>query len=465
MSRSGQLIKNTSFIFIGNLGSKAIAFIMIPLYTVWLSPSEYGITDLLQTYNQILILFLGLGITEALIVFPINKSKSEITEQFSTAFLFLVGFHIVFAIGYFVLSLLDLKGVYFDYIWYALGFLLTNSMLRLFQNFCCGINKMSVFSFTGIISAVCLALLSFLLIPKYGVVGFLSANIISSLITIVFIVFYSRAFTYFSIKSISKSSLIEQLKYSIPLIPNSLMWWLILGLNRPLMEKYVGVAIIGLFAIASKIPSLIDMLYNIFQQAWLVTVTKEIDNEDFSGYYSRLMDYTISIQCLVCMVLMFFSDWIIQTFCDARYIEASIYVPILCLGIIFSNLSTFSGTVFNASKKTKYLFYSILISAIVSVVLNFILIPSIGVWGAIASILLSHIIACICRLFFSEHIVKLVNKRRLVTTLFLAVFFCASCYIDNSVIRYSSQFIFLGLFCIIKYYIPKNAIALIKSRK
>lgn len=464
MSRNGQLVKNTSFFFIGNLGSKAISFLMIPLYTIWLSPSEYGVTDLLQTYNQILILFLGLGITESLIVFPINKPENEIKKQFSTALLFLLGFHLLFAIGYYLLSLFNLKGAYFEYLWFALGYLLTNSLLRLFQNFCCGINKMSVFSFTGILSAVGLALLSFLLIPHYGVVGFLSAGILSSLITLFFIIIYSKAYKYFSFNGFSRKCLIEQLKYSIPLIPNSLMWWLILGMNRPLMEKYVGIAVIGLFAIASKIPSLMDMLYNLFQQAWLVTATKEIDNDDFSSYYSRLMDFIISIQSFVCMALMFLSDWIIHTFCDARYAEASVFVPILCLGIIFSNLSTFSGTVFSASKKTKYLFYSILIAAIVSIVLNFTLIPVIGVWGAIASILASHMIACISRLYYSEQFVELINKKSLFLTLLLSCAFCSTCYISTPSIRYISQIVVFSIFCLMKFYIPKEIIKRIKAK-
>lgn len=464
MSRNGQLVKNTGFFFIGNLGSKAIGFLMIPLYTIWLTPSEYGVTDLLNSYNQILILLMGLGVAESLIVFPINRPKEEVIIQFSTSLIFLICFHFIFGIIYFILSLFQFKGVYFEYIWFGLGFLITQSSVRLLQNFCCGISKMSVFSYTGILNALSLAILSFLLIPSFGVKGFLCAGITSAIITLIFIVCYSRAYSFFSIKGFSPACLKEQLKFSIPLIPNSLMWWLILGLNRPLLEAYAGVAVIGLFAIADKIPSMLDMLYNLFQQSWLVTVTQELGKNDFSLYFSKVMDFILSLQCFVCMLLMALSEWIIQTFCDARYEEAHIFVPILCLGIIFSNLSTFSGTVFSASKKTKYLFYSIAIATIAAVVLNFSLIPMIGIWGAIISILCSHIIACVCRMIFAKKFVNIQNRKNLLFTLLNVVAFCCACYISDGVLKYSLLSALFLLFCFRKWYVPQLVVERLKSR-
>lgn len=69
MSRNRDLLKNTFYVFIGNLGAKVINFVLLPLYTVWLSPADYGVVDLVSSYNNILLMFVGLGVADALVVF------------------------------------------------------------------------------------------------------------------------------------------------------------------------------------------------------------------------------------------------------------------------------------------------------------------------------------------------------------------------------------------------------------
>lgn len=75
MGRTKDLIKNASYFMIGNLGAKVIYFAMLPLYTHWMAPDAFGVVDIINSYNEILILLIGLGVSDALIVFPIGKKK------------------------------------------------------------------------------------------------------------------------------------------------------------------------------------------------------------------------------------------------------------------------------------------------------------------------------------------------------------------------------------------------------
>lgn len=409
MGRSKELALNSVYFMIGNLGAKVVGFVMVPLYTIWFVPSDYGTVDLINTYNQILALIVGLNVAEALVVFPINKSELEWKSQFSTAVLF----HLLTCVYFFLFFLLldvcrfEVLTSINNFLWYAFGTLTISSISRLFQYFCRGIKRMKVFSFTGIMSAITTALFSFILIPRYGVKGYLIAMMASSVATIIFLVFYAKVYQYFDISKYSRALLKDMVKYAMPLIPNSLLWWLILGLNRPLLEQHWGVATLGILAVANKIPSLIDMFYGFFHQSWIVTVVSEYGKKDFDEYYNKVFHSMIVFQSFVCIVIMGAGRFILDVLIDDKYSEAWLYIPFMCLTVVVSNISTFSTTIFNAIKKTKYMFYTVIFATIISVILNYTLIPAYGLWGALIAMFAAHAVSAISRISFGWRFVRI----------------------------------------------------------
>ena len=75
MGRTKKLVKNLSFIAIGNIGSKLMGFIMLPLYTSWLSPADYGLTDIISVYAALLLNVIACDISDAIYIFPIGADK------------------------------------------------------------------------------------------------------------------------------------------------------------------------------------------------------------------------------------------------------------------------------------------------------------------------------------------------------------------------------------------------------
>ena len=149
----------------------------------------------------------------------------------------------------------------------------------------------------------------------------------------------------------------RMLKYSIPLIPTAIMWWLVSSLNRPLLERHVGMFAIGLFAVANKLPNVLNMVFGLFQQAWNITAIEEFAKKDFSLYYNKMFRVVFGMQTFLCMVLVLFSKLFVMLFTSAEYMEAWKYVPLLCLSVLFSNTSAFVGSVFTAIRKSNYIFY------------------------------------------------------------------------------------------------------------
>lgn len=226
------------------------------------------------------------------------------------------------------------------------------------------------------------------------------------------------------------------LKYSFPLIPTALMWWLISSLNRPLLEEYCGVFAIGLFAVANKLPSLVNLFFGFFQQAWVVTVLDEYKKKDFSNYYNKMFRLIFSIQVLGCIIVMLFAKLFITLMTTQEYEEAWMYIPLLSLSVLLSNTSAFCGTIFTAYRKSKYIFYSVIVGGIVAIVANFLLIPVYGIWGTCIAICISHGCSTIFRILMSSNIVKFENTTFIIGQLSVLIL----CYIgittNNIVIKF-----------------------------
>ena len=433
MGRNRSLFNNSIFFAIGNLGSRVVQLLMLPLYTKWLSPADYGVVDLLNNYINVLVLFIGLDVADALIIFPLKKKIDEIKIIFSTAFLFTIFTTIITVIIFYLTYATGVKnmlGTFGDNLWFAFGILVSQAIYRVFQYFCRGIDRMSVFSYTGIVSSFLIAGLSFVLIPEFGFRGYLTAMILSNILTAFFVIVYSNAFKYFSIKGFDKDVLKDMLKYSIPMIPNILLWWIILSLNRPLLEKYVGLAAIGLFGIACKIPDIIGMVYNFFHPAWITTISEEYGNRDFNKYVNNVLEVVTCVQTFLFIVTMVISKYVFLWFIDERYYSALIYVPLLCVGVVFSNFATFISSIFNANRKTNRMFYSVIIAAFICLVLNFILIPHYGIWGACISIAVGHLAAGISRIYYTHDTFTLLHPLHLVSN-------CLLCILCSTLIYYN----------------------------
>ena len=459
MGRSEKLAKNISFITIGNIGSKLVGFIMLPFYTAWLSPADYGITDLLTVYAHLMLNVVACDMGDAICIFPIGANEQKIRQYYSTGFFFQIACSVACLCLFCGMSLLHLSGTFGENLWFIYGILISALFQTYTQNFCRGINKMAVFSYTGILQTGTIAFFSFLLIPALNVYGFVLATILSNIISTLFTFLYSRSYRYLSFRAFDCASLREMLQYSVPLIPTTVMWWLISGLNRPLLEEYVGLFALGLIAVAGKLPNVMNLVFNLFQQAWIVTVVEEYKKPDFSRYFNKMFRMIIAVQVAVCLLIIMFSETFIDWMTTDEFYEAWKYIPLLAIAVLFGNTTGFLGTVFSATRKSKYTFYSVIMGGMAAVLFNFLLIPYLGIWGACLSICLSHVITVTSRIYFSRKLVKFTGRRYLFgEVLILACAYFAALFLEHW------SLIFVYVSCLLLYfYINRQTILNIKE--
>ena len=124
MGRNKKLAKNVVFILIGNIGSKLVGFFMIPLYTAWLSPEDYGLTDLLTVYASLLLNVVACDVSDAIYIFPIKASREKVKAYYSSGFFFQIICSLLCAVVFGLVTKIPLHNTFVDNIWYIYGILI-----------------------------------------------------------------------------------------------------------------------------------------------------------------------------------------------------------------------------------------------------------------------------------------------------------------------------------------------------
>lgn len=459
MGKYKKLIMNSAVFAIGNLGSKIISVVMVPLYTHFLTTNEYGQVDLVTTAISLLLPLVSLAIGQAVIRFSVSRNKNDDRREiFSNAVMLVVSVTVLTILLYPFLSYLNFFGVLLKYFVLLLIFQLFGDILSQFAR---GIGKIKEFAFNGILTTLVLAGINvyFLIHLDLGIEGYLMSMIIAAGVSNVYLFFVVNGFKYFSIKSLDKELLGVMLKYSVPLIPNSVMWWVINGSTRYFILVFAGVSANGLFAVANKVPSVLSIATNIFSQAWQLSAFEENESEDKGAFYTQVFKNYYIILFLFSSLLLIINKHLITFAVSSGFQNSWKLVPFLLLAAIYRSFSGFLGTTYTASLKTKGIFITSIYSAIVSVVANFILIPVLGVYGAGIGTFLSFFVMCIFRLKDTKKIIGIeINYQEL--------FVLNGIFILQTLIMHYLDGVFLILsesicFLLLAFYLRKTILSFI----
>jgi O-antigen/teichoic acid export membrane protein len=470
MGKYRRLGKNTLLVFMGNAGAKLIGLLMLPFYTRWLSVEDYGTTDIINVYVSLLLGLSTVCIAEAIFIFPKDQTIEKQKSYFSSG--------LAFACCSLLLTAFLFKAVktFFTYqgitnsfthnTWFIYGLLVTSFLQQYIQQFVRSIDKMKVYSTTGIIVTAGTAVFSFLIIPRWGVFGYVLALIFAQLVAAVYSFLCSSAYQYISVKTIKKSICMEMLRYSVPLIPNSMMWWLVGAFNRPLMENYLGMHAVGIFAVANKFPGIVSTVFSVFSVSWQISVVEEFGKEGYSHFFNTVFRIIIIGLFLFFFVIASFSGLIITILTTADFYEASRYVSLLTLGAVLSSVSGLAGSNFSATRESKYFFYSSIWGALVSVIGNMLFIPRWGILGASIVIPLSFAAMAVSRIVYGwKHVrIKNISLYLLMLLIALAVI-VVTITIQSIWLRYILLLALFGLFVCVNYGLKKDIMKLYKQQK
>jgi len=415
-----------------------------------MTKEDFGIQDLAQVYWVLVIPYLSLGLYEAVFIYPKGREINIQKEYFTTAIISVTAFVLLF-IGVFKILpnsfiLLLFPGKMLGYVNSVLILICTGVYQRIIQNFARGLDKMKVYSITGVLYAVVLCLGSVTLVPKFQLSGYFIALTSAQVFAIIYTFVAIKGWRYFSFDSYVFIRFKQMITYSIPLIPNATMWWIVNSLNRPFLISAVGLDGIGIFAVAHKFPSIIGIVFTVFFSAMQISAIEEFGKKGYSSFYNNVFRLLLFLQFFIAFGFILFSKLIFQLFVDPKFLEGFVYMPIMCVAVIISNLSIYVGLTFTALKETRYFLYSSILSALVAIAANFLFIPKFGIMGACLAICISQLSMFFYRWYKSYRYVNFTSRTRLIVMILSLVISLVLFYtVEDNILR--SSFVLILFIC------------------
>lgn len=430
--RNKYLLKNTVIFSIGNFGTKIISFFLVPLYTNILTTREYGTVDLIYTIGMVLVPLLTLNIGESIMRFALDKD-ADCDKIMSTGITILIFGAII---GLLILPIANLFESVSNYSIYIYLYTLTLAFSQIFLCYLRGKEFLLKYSIGNIIQSLTIAIFNiiFLIGMKKGIEGYLMAYILANVCTGLYGFWAGKVNLVMKKYSIDIELSKNMIKYSVVLIPNSFMWWIMNSSDRMMVSAMISVTANGVYAVAYKIPTLLSTITTIFNQAWSYSAIREDESEDKEEYNNRVYDNLVTIVIVVATGLLMIMKPFLSVYVGKEYYAAWHYVPYLIVGFVFMTLGSFIATSYTVHKDSMGFLISGTVGAIINLILNFILIPMMGVSGAAFATCISYFGVFAYRIKDTQKYIKLrVFKRKQICGYALLILSAMTCYLDNCI--------------------------------
>ena len=406
MNKNKELVKNTIIIFIGKFCTQFITLLLLPLYTHFLSTEDYGYIDLIQTYLTFFIPLILLKIDAGIFRFLIDARKSEeeknkiITNGIFIMFVELIISTILFAVAVKIFSI--------KYSILIVMNLISLSVLTFLLQIVRGIGKNKQYSFSSIIAAIVTIVLNLIFLVGFHKNGkyVLIASLISNIICTIYLLIVNKILKNVKIKYIDKKLIKDLLKYSIPMIPNELSWWIVHVSDRTIISYALGVAANGIYSVSCKFSNILSSIFNIFNLSWQESAALHINDTDKDEFFSNVINKVFNLFICFCIGILACLPFVFELLIKDSYREAYKYVPILLLANIFSVLIGLIGSIYVAKKMTKEVAKTTMIAAIINLTIDIALIKVIGIYAAAISTLVSYMLLAIYRYIDVQKYVK-----------------------------------------------------------
>ncbi len=399
MDKYKKLATNTIIFAIGTFSSKVLSFLLMPYVTRMLVTGDYGTADLVQQTANVLIPIVFLQINSAALRFALDKDSDK-AEVFTVGVRTTLRGFVVFLLLAYPISLININGFKIkDYIVLLYAFVLVSGFRQLCQQFVRGCGRVKTFAVDGILATGTTLLFNLLFLGplKWGVNGYILAIIASDLCSVLFLTVSCKLWKNIKLKGVRKSATMEMLRYSIPMMPSIILWWIINVSDRYMVTGFIGTAETGLYTAASKIPNFVVMFSSIFIDAWQLSAVDEYNNDGTEDFFTKVFRVYSGGIFAVSAGLIVFCQLLTKILVAPSYYDSWQYVPILIMGTAISCHVNFLASVYMAEKKNVMAMVTAFAGAATNVALNLLLIPSIGAIGAAIATAISFIVAFVAR--------------------------------------------------------------------
>ena len=237
----------------------------------------------------------------------------------------------------------------------------------------------------------------------------------------------------------------ELLSFSLPLVPATLLGWVLNSFDKVGLRTWSDFSQLGLYSAAFKIVALLNIFQTIFTTTWTPVSYKWYEDGVAKEKFEKVSTIVLAGMVILFSFVIVFRD-IIMLFLGAEYRNtAKIFVFLLFVPVLYTvSETTCLGIEF--SKKTIYNLWLTIISVIINLLGNYLLIPKFGAEGAAITTCISYIVWFWLRTLFSRKLWLKFRLEKYMLNILLLLSFCLNMLIWNNKIFEVSIFIIILVF-------------------
>lgn len=400
------LIINSAVFAVNAFATKIIAFLLVPIYTSRLSAAEFGITDMSLTVISLVFPLATLSVVEAAVRMMISHEK-ESEEYAAISFSIVLLSIVLVAIMSPVLDMWIFGGLGKYKVLFVLAYA-SSALLNYCGDVARGFGQLKLIPLFATISSIVTLLCAVTFIRGEGravEAYFLSVSIGPTIA--VFGYFFIGGFIgrlkrgykglVLEIGSAGEK-LSEMLRYSLPLVPNSLFWWVGTSISRFFIAGMLGIAASGLYAASTKIPNLLNTFYSIFLQAWQLSAFQENDELERCQLFENVFRLLQAVITVACSLLALLAPILAAVLIKGESYESWTLIGMMLLSTVGNIFSSFYGTVFTSTLNTSCIMLTTVQGSVCSVLITPILMHFFGLAGAAAASVITQFVVLVARM-------------------------------------------------------------------
>jgi O-antigen/teichoic acid export membrane protein len=456
MTKSASLAKNTILIGISKISTNIITFLMLPVYTTLLSTSEYGIVDLVITYGGLLAPLIMLNMEMAVFRHLIDvrsdreAQKRIITNAVSLVFKASIAAGLLYIVAAFIwdIPMAALLALYF----------FSTAMGSLVIQIARGLGRLVAFVVGGVAQGLLAVIFNVIFVAVFGMgaSGMLLGMSLGALIPAIILVFMLRLDRHVRPSARDRATSRELLSYALPLIPNSISWWVFNASDRTIISIVISAAANGIYAVSNKISGVLNSIWGVFYMSWTESAAININSPDRDKFFSSTANLSLKVFASLALGSIAISPLAFPFLVSGDFSEALLYIPLLMLAALANCIMGFYSAIYIAKKLTKQVMNTSIIAAVISLVTTLSLIWFIGIWAAAISTTVAYGVNAIYRHYDMKKYVKITYQPRIFIIIAAAFAVVTTLYYINNFWLNLANLAFAGLVALL---LNRNLIA------
>jgi O-antigen/teichoic acid export membrane protein len=417
-----RLGKHSVIYGLGGLVSRILAVLLLPLYTRYLSPSDYGKVETLIALTTVVGIALSAGIGSAFFRFYFDSPEpADRRRVLRTSFWFIMGMAtlgLVVGVAFAseISQLLfgtskdaELVAASFVGLWAGMNWTQLTNLFRVEERSAAFVSA----SIANILVTVGATLILVVALDR-GPIGVIVGNFTGTLAVYAVLVLYRREQLGLEF---DRKLLRQMNKFGLPLVPSALFLWVTNFSDRIFLVKLADVHEVGLYSVGVRIASALVLLLTAFRLAWPAFAYSIEDDAAARRTYAYVLTYLVVVTTWVATGLALLSPWIVRWITSKPDYESASRVvgPLAFSTVAFAGYMVVAIGV-GRSRRTQFNWIVTGAAAIVNIVLNLILIPPYGMMGAAIATIAAYTTMFVGMAWWSQRIYPVAYQWRRVAT-------------------------------------------------